>query len=265
MLCKITMVSDHEINLPFSYNSIVQAVLYSCIDNKVYDKGTGDRTYKLLSFSSISNKPVFIDKEHKRFVFPNEIGFYVSSIDNSFFDFLMKSKTDETEGLNLGGNKVSIARVDVIKQETFSGGTVKALSPITVYSTFEKPDGGKVVHYYSPYDSEFEELIRKNLINKYKSYYGEEPEDANFTIKPEGRIIEKMITFKGLLVRGYSGMFNISGSPELINMGFCAGLGSKSSQGFGLIIRPDNKGKKRQTQTQPKDKKNRNCNVEIHI
>lgn len=248
MLCKITMISKRNITLPFSYNSIIQAVLYRFINEEAYgqfmhNKGYtyNKRSFKLFSFSSISKKPVSIDKEHKKFVFSNEISFYVSSINNEFFNFVLNSIVNMEEILNLGGNDVSISRLDIIEQDTSVGGIVKTLSPITVYSTFEKPAGGKVIHYYSPYELEFAELVRNNLLNKYRALYENEPENSNFTIKAKGRVIEKVIPYKSSLVKGYSGMFDMEGSPELIGMAFCSGLGSKNSQGFGLIVRPDNK------------------------
>ena len=119
------------------------------------------------------------------------------------------------EVLNMGGNDVSISRLEIIEQDTSVGGIIKTLSPITVYSTFEKPAGGKVIHYYSPFESEFEELVRSNLLNKYRALYEEEPENSNFTIKAEGRIVEKMITYKYSLIKGYSGcLLYTSPSPR---------------------------------------------------
>ncbi len=43
---------------------------------------------------------------------------------------------------------------------------VKTLSPITVYSTLETPDGRKKTYYYNPFKADFKELIIKNLQRK---------------------------------------------------------------------------------------------------
>jgi CRISPR-associated endoribonuclease Cas6 len=42
------------------------------------------------------------------------------------------------------------------------------LSPVTMYSTLTKEDKTKKVYYYSPFEEEFNRLIKENL-RKYKA------------------------------------------------------------------------------------------------
>jgi len=44
-----------------------------------------------------------------------------------------------------------------------------------------------------------------------------------------------VLTYKGTLIKGYSGRFVLEGDQNLIELALSSGLGSKNSQGFGYI------------------------------
>ena len=246
MLCKINFSSNTEIHLPMSYNYIIQSVLYKFINEESYanfmhNKGYtfNKRSYKLFSFSNILEKPVHIDREKKRFVFPKDISLYFSSVDNDFFRYVFNSIINVDEYVNIGQNTAVISKIELIRQDISQREIVAAMSPITIYSTLLTPENNKKTYYYNPYEKEFSPYIRKNLINKYVAMYDEEPKNDEFLIVPKRNIHESIIKYKGFIIKGHTGTFEIEGAQELMDIAFCAGLGGKNSQGMGLIVKEE--------------------------
>jgi CRISPR-associated endoribonuclease Cas6 len=244
MLCKINFSSKKNIVLPIPYNNIIQAVLYKFINEDAFadfmhNEGYvhNKRNYKLFTFSNIQEKPLHIEKDKKEFVFPKDVSIYFSSVKNQFFKDVFNSIINEDNNIYFGVNEVVVSKVELIKQNISEKETVKALSPITVYSTFTTFEDRKKTYYYSPYEKEFSENIRKNLLNKYQSIYNSLPEEQQFDISCKDKPQEKIVIYKNFIIKGYTGTFEIEGSKELMDMAFCTGLGSKNSQGFGLIVK----------------------------
>ena len=244
MLCKINFSSKNNIVLPIPYNSIIQAVLYKFINEDtfadfIHNEGYvhNNRNYKLFSFSNFQEKPLHINRDKEQFIFPKDISIYFSSINNQFFKDVFNSIINEDGKVYLGKNETVISKIELIKQNISGKEIVRALSPITVYSTFTTFEGRKKTYYYSPYENEFSENIRRNLLNKYQSLYNSVPEDQSFSISCKYEPQEKIVKYKNFIIKGYTGTFEIEGSMELMDMAFCTGLGSKNSQGFGLIIK----------------------------
>ncbi|QNU65557.1 CRISPR-associated endoribonuclease Cas6 [Ruminiclostridium herbifermentans] len=248
MYCRLTISSSDKIVLPFQYNHIIQALLYKFINDEEYSNFLHNngythnkRSFKLFSFSNIITKPLKIDRETKKFVFPEEISIYISCVDAEFLKYIFQSFAVSEKELRIHNNLAHISNVffrqDVqnYKEEM----EVRTLSPITTYSTLFSADGKKKTYYYTPYEEQFSENIRKNLIKKYCAFYDKEPEDTSFSIKPLGKIAERIIIYKGFVIKAYSGDFKISGSEELKKMAFASGIGSKNSQGFGFILPKD--------------------------
>ncbi|KJS47026.1 MAG: CRISPR-associated protein Cas6, partial [Peptococcaceae bacterium BRH_c23] len=44
-----------------------------------------------------------------------------------------------------------------------------------------------------------------------------------------------ILEYKGGIIKGYSGMMELSGPPELLQVAIDAGLGSKNAQGCGCL------------------------------
>ncbi|MFH0988530.1 MAG: CRISPR-associated endoribonuclease Cas6 [bacterium] len=125
----------------------------------------------------------------------------------------------------------------------------KLLSPVTV-STMKEHNGKLQPHYLLPDDGRLGELLRSNIINKYISLYGEEPDDTEFTCTLDQRYIERkqaagkrittLTTIKQGLpeetrVRGFMCPLTIEGNPGLIRLAYESGLGEKGSMGFGMM------------------------------
>ena len=246
MLCKISFSSDSQIHLPTSYNYIIQSILYKFINEESYanfmhNQGYifNNRSYKLFSFSNILERPLLFDRKKKRFVFPKDISLYFSSVDNDFFRYVFNSIINADKYVNIGQNTAVISKIEFIRQDVSQKEIVAAMSPITIYSTLLTPENNKKTYYYNPYEKEFSSYIRKNLIHKYIALYGDDPTNDNFLIVPKRDIHESIIKYKGFIIKGHTGTFEIEGAQELMDIAFCAGLGGKNSQGMGLIVKEE--------------------------
>jgi len=236
-----------EVTFPLNYNYGLQSFIYHHISEKLatflHEKGylVGKRRFKLFTFSRFSGK-FKIDFPHEEIMFIGPFHFYVSSpIDNfiqQFAEDLIKS-----EEVKLFKESVAIASIQANSAPPMQSSLVmRMLSPLTVYSTFFSPQGKKKTYYYSPFEKEFSKLIKENLTKKYQALYKAIPSNDDFTIirikvtKNSEKII-KYTPKKGsyTVIKGWMGVYKVEGNPELIRLGYEAGLGSKNPQGFGMF------------------------------
>ena len=246
MRIKIELISKEKVVLPVGFNRYIQALTYNLIDmvdsNWLHNTGykIDKKSFKLFTFSSILEKGRYI-KEEKLFIFPKEISFTVSSPVDWILEEIAKN-TITNDTLQLGNNYLSVRSINVLKQPVFNGDPVKvkAVTPIEIHSTFQKPDGKKITHYYTPFEREFNDMININLKDKWKALFKEEPE-SDITIKPlfQGNHYERIVYFgtgeNKTVVKGWKGNFEISGDKKLIEFAYNTGLGGRNSQGFGMF------------------------------
>lgn len=188
----------------------------------------------MFCFSQLIGKYKIL-KETKEIVFNDKIDLYITSPMIEFLTQLSNSLI-LNDYVVLSNEKLIVKSVE-IKSKSVIGNKakVRVLSPITVYSTLYRAEGGKYTCYYAPRDKEFAKLITENLIKKYKAYYKKDPASKAFNIKPMGKNRLHVLTYKGTLIKGYSGRFVLEGDQNLIELALSSGLGSKNSQGFGYI------------------------------
>ena len=107
---------------------------------------------------------------------------------------------------------------------------IRTSAPIVLKQTTEDH---KTV-YFSPEDSEFDELINLNLYRKFTAAFGAEPPstvDLTLTSHPK-----KVVTrIKNTWVTAYHGIFEIQAHPAVAQFLYDTGLGSRNSQGFGMF------------------------------
>ncbi len=240
MIVKINLVGEGDVILPKSYNHILQAFFYKNMDpvlsKFLHDIGFlhGKRRFKLFTFSKVIGRMVSKDRKKGLIFFKPEITLYFSSplmdiVSSSVKTFLRR------ENLLLGKNKVSLSSIELVKPEVDEEITVRCLSPITVYRT---PEGERRFHYLNPWQEEFHELIKKNLVKKYELVYSKSYREE-LEIEPV-KVVEgyrKKILYRGTLIEAWEGYFKLRGDAEIIRLALEAGLGAKNSQGFGMVER----------------------------
>lgn len=237
---RIEIFLNHEtpVAVPIQYNHIMQAIIYSWIKDERYSKFIHDKGYqvdekmfKLFTFSRISGM-YRMDKESRKIVFYKDMRITISSASDEMIGYLLNSVLLENEVLNIGGAIARISRIDVKESPVFSETTkIYTMSPCAVYTTLEN----KQTRFYNPFDYEFSEYIRNNLLHKYEAFYGRQPDDTRFEIKPIGAVKMAKVNYKDFHILAYNCEMEMKGGEELQKMAYAAGIGGKNSQGFGCI------------------------------
>ncbi len=236
--------------LPESYNYFLQSYIYTSISaalaKKLHDEGWeyGKRRFKMFTFSQMyaTRSERFLSatsspqpqKRHIRLSSP--CWFFLSSPEQQILQELAQSLLTDKEA-RLGNNMLQLSSVTVLPSPEFSSDEVtmvdiRTISPITVYKTDETHH----TTYFSPHDAAFASYIRENARRKFTAYTGHEPDLAGFDIAPvEERDHPVTINFKGTMIHGYTGGFHLAGQAELLRFLYDAGVGSKNSEGCGMI------------------------------
>jgi len=246
MRIKVTyeVLEGNRVILPAHYNYHIHGLIYRTFSNelasKLHNEGfvLDKRKFKLFTFSRILEKGNLMKNgKDAKLIFGREISFFFSSpVENIVAD--LGEMSFKRREFSLCGQRIYLSKLEVITPPRLEDRIlIKALSPITVYSTFKRVDNEKVLYYYKPYEEGFQKLIEENAKKKYRALYKREPEGLSLSIKPYKFSIEKnrcIVFFKNTPIEGWTGIYELSGSPELIAITYNAGLGSKNSEGFGM-------------------------------
>jgi len=237
---KISGEQYKSLCLPMQYNHLLQGAIYSNINKKMaeflHNKGFlhGNRTFKFFTFSRLMGR-FELDKKRKEISFPYGAELVVSSPLDVFCSSLANCIM-HTQDLKLGSQSIQVESVGVespvVETKTIE---LKMLSPVVVYSTFLKPEGGKYTCYFQPGEEEFARLLAENLRRKYEAYYNRESPAGPVEVAVRSRPKFNLVTFKGTIIKGYSCRLRLSGPQKLLQMGLDAGLGGKNGQGFGCV------------------------------
>lgn len=241
MQYKLKIRAEKNIILPFQYSNILQAIVLSMLEDDVYRKFVHDegfqyekRSFKLYTYSRLIGRAK-VNRTSKTFNFGEHCTLYLASMDEKFLSNILNGFLEAGRTISFGGNKAMIENMEGIqcvdKNEIFT-----TLSPITTYSTLYDKEGGKHIYYYNPFEKEFSKNITENLKKKYYSFYNKMPENDFFEIFPGDKVKECALVYKGKLVKGWTGDFICHGSDEMMEVALSAGVGSRNSQGFGMII-----------------------------
>ena len=204
--------------------------------------GEGRKRLKLFVFSGLrvaaSRRRLEGDWLH---LAPGPIEWFVSSPRE---DFLVHSATGLLSvgtQVPLAGASLTVTGVEALPTPTF-GERERFTCQTPVVASVALPEGG--TYYLRPSDSAaFSEAVRANLLRKYGLLTGSTPSDdrlqlefdAGYLADPKHRGGTKLTRFKEIQIVGAFAPFTLSGSPELIRLGWECGLGEKNSAGFGMI------------------------------
>ncbi|BBE30406.1 CRISPR-associated endoribonuclease [Tepiditoga spiralis] len=232
--------SFDTLEIPINYNHILQAIVLKLINDETYQKFIHDvgfkyknRNYKLYSFSRLNGNFKY-NKEVKKIKFYDFAIFSITSINTEFMKYISKTLLFNNE-LYINNQKVVIEEISGEKNEFNTEYLrVKSLSPVVVYSTFKDNNKNKT-YYYTPYEEKFYKILKKNIIKKYSSYYNEEINDKRLNIRHVKNLKEVVTNYKGFIIKGWMGEYELTGNPKLLNVALNTGLGSKNSMGYGFI------------------------------
>lgn len=238
---RVTLELGYEgkLSLPVQYNYPVQGFLYGNITEELgaflHDEGFvyGKRKFKMFTFSRLRGE---YELKGDRIEFRSPpIRLTISSPYGRFIEEFANTllRMEEQE---LGGGKIYVASIKVHPEpEIGTEVMVKTLSPVVVYSTLHTSEGKKKTYYYSPYEAEFGDLMDKNLRKKYVAFYGKDARARKLKLEVEGRPGEKIVKYRETVIKGWMGRFVLKGNKKLLKLGYDCGIGSKNSQGFGMV------------------------------
>ena len=229
---------EKEIVFPIQYNYYIQSFLYRHISSELgkflHDRGfvLEKRKFKMFTFSRLQGKyRVMGDK----IIFYPPVHLIISSPLDRFISELGNTILKD-DNLQLANNRVHIVSMKVYPEPEMTDNIkIRMLSPVVTYSTLMTPEGKKKTYYYSPYEEEFAELIDKNLRKKYEAFYKKKPRARKLKITPAGKSKEKIVKYRGTIIKGWMGYFILDGNRKLLKFAYYTGLGSKNSQGFGMF------------------------------
>lgn len=239
MQLKVFINLDEPLVLPINYNHILQGIIYTAASSsnksftqKLHDNGTTNSSelnnkFKLFSFSKIIGKYYI---QNKQIYFTDRMFFEVRSVDSYFIHLVY-------EGLLKNGIRFKdrIIKPDLKIEDkviTTNSVYVQTLSPIVAI----KKTDDKSTCYLSPMDNDFMTYINNNFYKKYQTYYNNTPNTDLDIVVADVSYRDKCVTkFKGIYINAWNGKFYIDSEPEYLTFIYNVGLGSRNSQGFGLL------------------------------
>lgn len=228
---------NRPVSLPINYNHILQGVIYNAVfanypnyADELHDEGGkfGKRTYKAFTFGPLFGAYRIKDK---RIIFHEDISWEIRSTDSVLITILRLYF--ESHGINFLSHR--FRHIDVsVNDYTVEEGKVQiaALSPILAYSTLD--DSG-ITHYYTPEERGFYELTKLNAYRRYDAIMKAAPGDIEFRPLSIRRSDKVVTRYRGIMITGWRGRYELEGDPHLIDFLYQTGLGSKNSQGFGMF------------------------------
>lgn len=245
--------SERGRTLPINYQYELSSWIYKVLNEGdpifsawLHSKGykTKEKPFRLFTFSKLFIEKVKVRGDRLLMV-SNEakliISFLPEEIITPFILGLFKDRH-----LLLGDSftqaAFNVTAVESLKPEEFEPRmTMTTISPLFVDT--DRQESRKKIHL-GPDAEHYSEIITKNLKEKYRALYQKEPgaEWSDVEITPLGTIKPKTITIKvgtpqETQIKGYQFKFQITGSPELIKIGYYGGFGGLNSQGFGCVER----------------------------
>ncbi|MCP5107267.1 MAG: CRISPR-associated endoribonuclease Cas6 [bacterium] len=240
MRIKINLSSRPSISIPIDYN---------------YNIYLGLRKI-LLDFLS-SNKPKLFNKYKKTFpeftfsqlMIPDrkiELGFieitgrylsfYLSSIDDTFIEFLSKAVTHCGE-ISIHNKKFKLTKIEFQEEPEFSERMkFRMLSPLLL----AKPAGGKPV-FVRPGDSDLDKIFSSRLVEKYNTLYRTAYTNKQLKIELDQDYLERkknltrLLTIRNINYKTIFAPFYLNGETDLIKFAYHNGIGDKTHYGLGMI------------------------------
>jgi len=239
--------SDIPLELPMNYQEYLIGFMYKNIGDEkfrsfLHDEGYTyqNKTYKHFAFSRLLG-PYRYNRSRKTITFAPSFSLMVTSPLDRFVQEFAQSML-RSDDLRIGQYRVHLNAFETLPEPDPFPDTlrIRMLSPIVTYSTLRHPNGVKYTYYYSPHQEQFSPMIESNLRRRYFSMHAEENESGltrPFSIVPL-RVDQrnKVITrFRGIIIEGWMGDYEISGDPRLLRWAFHSNLGSKGAQGCGVF------------------------------
>ncbi len=252
MRLRVLLDNPRPVRVPINHQELLAGLVYHLLGTSstdysrfLHDEGYrmdgGPKRFKLFVFSNLrvpkSQRRLEGDQMH---IARGPVEWLLAS---PVADFLTHGATGLlTAGntLRVGGVHFPIRVVESLQTPAFTE-TTRFTCLTSIVASVPLPGGG--TRYLRPCDGDaFSEAVRKNLLAKYRTLHGHPPADERLRLdfdqgylarNPHGGT--KKETFKGIDIIGAMAPFTLTGSPELMELAWNAGLGEKNAGGFGMV------------------------------
>lgn len=253
MRLKLVFAVDKHFNrLPLNYFYPMSSAIYKLLHygNPEFAQWLHQSGYNIKgkSFKHFTYSKVYLRNfkriEDSLLIFDHTVTFYVSFLPKRGIEgFVLGLFRDAKIEISDGKNKCIfyVEKVNALPEPEFKETmTFRATSPICL----SRPAANGYKEFLHPSHPEYGERFFENLMFKFLSYKGIEPQYFNDPLNSEYRFryyepcksrlaAIKQGTPEETKVRGYFYTFEITAPKELLRIGYYSGFGEKNSLGFG--------------------------------
>ena len=254
---RLRLTLDHQPNqvLPVNYQYLISSWIYRTLGNanaayatKLHEHGYdfGGKKYKLFSFSTLRPKWFDLNKRQATFTLVKspttiELSFHM---DEAVQHFVMGLFKDQQFELSSGRFRASfeVSGIEMIPKPIFENTMrFRTQTPICISQNIEDQ---KHAHYASPEEAGYAGFLLQNLLRKQRALtpqlVGEDTSQLDLDFPYSFRLLSKpkskLLTIKGISIRGYLFDFELMAEKELMELGYFGGFGGKnSSSGMGMV------------------------------
>jgi CRISPR-associated endoribonuclease Cas6 len=249
MRVKLTLTALKPVTtLPLNYQHAVASLIYNTLGqasaefaSRLHGEGfsADGRRFKLFTFSRINTRGARVSGDRLILEDPT-VSLLVGSPLGEFVEHFVGGLF-RSESFDIAGGRFHLRQAETLPAPDFNERMrFRALSPVTE----SVGEGQMHPRFLSPED-DWSEVVRRNLLRKYRALYGDEPADARLRFTWDaayladaarrGRRTSVLTDIHGIKVRGWLAPFEVEGSTRLIETGYEAGFGSRNSMGFGMV------------------------------
>ena len=225
--------------IPFNYNNVLQSIIY----RKIRDLYLAAKLHFSMDFKFFTFSQLFIPKRKlvdNGFISENgKFHFFISSPNDYLIQSMVEGYLRDPEVIFMNKNLL-VENVQLLELPKFKKRMrMKTMSPLV--ARIKREDRGKFrIRDLDPGDLRFYTGIQKNLIRKYKAYYGDYEWNEYVQIVPEiGSVQKKKIAIKKddqkTFQTAYNMYFEIKADKRLLEFAYDCGLGERNSMGFGMV------------------------------
>ena len=247
MRLRVCLENGAGTRLPINYQEWLTAAVYGLLAASdadyarfLHDDGYADedgRRFKLFTFSWLRGTRRTVEGDTLRFA-PGPLEWLIAS---PVEPFLMNLATGLLAAgmLRVGPATLPITQIETLPAPPLTQTTAfTCLSPVV--AALPLPDGR--TRYLRPCDGDaFSEAVRRNLLRKHRLLHEEAPADDRFALAFDPAYLArtgggtKLTTFKNIRIVGAFCPFTVSGSVDLMRVGYETGFGEKNAAGFGMV------------------------------
>ncbi len=164
------------------------------------------------------------------------LSFFVSSIDNTFMEYLIKAVND-VDNFSVHQKKFKLKKTEIIEEPEFTSPMkFRMMSPLLLV----KREGNKV-RFIRPDDSDLPAEFSAQLTEKYNQLYKTvyRPEEIAFSLDQDYLIrrknLTRLLTIRNVNYKAILAPFRLEGEVDLIRFAYNNGIGAKTQMGLGMI------------------------------